>query len=275
MRSAFHAMPTATLRALADALRLGRLPAPVTSAGLAKVGIYGVPSGLTGEIDAGLAGFGAAGLAWGIDRLVEEREAHVAARPELVWTGPETSGAGSRDTSVVVSELFRSAERSVLVATYAVYQGTQVFALLAERMQALPELSARLFLNVARPAHTPPNLSEAQLVRAFAERFAGEDWPAGVRLPELFYDPRALSPDPGPRACLHAKCIVVDDARSFVSSANFTEAAQERNIETGVLIDDPSFARGLRDQFEALVTAGLLRRAPLPRMMPGTVMEQA
>ncbi len=265
MRSAFHEMPTATLRALADALRLGRLHAPVTSAGLAKVGIYGAASGLAAEVDAGLAGFGATGLAWGIDRLVEEREAHVACRPELVWTGPETPGAGSRDTSVVVSELFRSAERSVLVATYAVYQGTQVFALLAERVQALPELSVRLFLNIPRPANTPPNVSEAHIVRTFAERFAAEDWPEGVRLPELFYDPRSLSPEPGPRACLHAKCIVVDDARAFVTSANFTEAAQERNIEAGVLLDDPSFARGLRDQFESLVTAGRLRRIPVVR----------
>jgi phosphatidylserine/phosphatidylglycerophosphate/cardiolipin synthase-like enzyme len=262
VRSVLHEMPTATLRALADALRVGRLHAPVTSAGLARVGIYGVPSGLTAEIDAGLVGFGAAGLAWGIDRLVEEREAHAASRPELVWTGPETAGAGSRDTSVVVAELFRSAERSVLVATYAVYQGTQVFALLAERMQALPELSVRLFVNIPRPAGCPPNVGEAHLVRAFAERFAAEDWPAGVRLPELFYDPRSLSPDPGPKACLHAKCIVVDNARVFVTSANFTEAAQERNIETGVLVNDPSVARGLRDQFESLVTAGRLRRVP-------------
>jgi phosphatidylserine/phosphatidylglycerophosphate/cardiolipin synthase-like enzyme len=30
---------------------------------------------------------------------------------------------------------------------------------------------------------------------------------------------------------------------SFVTSANFTEAAQERNIEAGVLLDDGTFAR--------------------------------
>lgn len=262
MRSSLHDMPTATLRTLAEALRLGRLQAPVSSAGLAKVGIYGVPAGLTAEIDAGLASFAALGLAWGIDRLVEEREAHASSRPELVWTGPETPGAGSRDTSVVVEELFRSAQRSALVATYAIYQGAKVFALLAERMRAVPELSVRLFVNIPRPPGCPPNVGEAHLVRAFAERFAAEDWPAGVRLPELFYDPRSLSADPGPKACLHAKCIVVDDSRAFVSSANFTEAAQERNIETGVLVNDASFARGLRDQFESLVTAGLLRLVP-------------
>jgi phosphatidylserine/phosphatidylglycerophosphate/cardiolipin synthase-like enzyme len=262
VRSVLHDLPTATLRALGDALRLGRLQAPVTSAALAKVGVYGVASGLTVEIDAGLLGFSGAGLAWGIERLVAEREGHLAARPELVWTGPETPGAGSRDTSVVVEELFGGAERSVLVATYAIYQGAQVFSVLAQRMQALPDLSVRVFVNIPRPAACPPNVSEAQVVRSFTDRFVAQDWPPGVRLPELFYDPRALSAEPGPKACLHAKCIVVDDRRAFITSANFTEAAQERNIESGVLVNDAHVARALRDQFESLVTAGLLKHAP-------------
>jgi phosphatidylserine/phosphatidylglycerophosphate/cardiolipin synthase-like enzyme len=100
-------------------------------------------------------------------------------------------------------------------------------------------------------------------VRAFAERFAAHDWPHGVRLPELFYDARSLSPEAGPKACLHAKCIVVDDARAFVTSANFTEAAQERNIEVGLLVADASLAGALRSQFDALLLAGALTRLPL------------
>jgi hypothetical protein len=42
---------------------------------------------------------------------------------DLVTTGPEAGGVAKRNTAVVVSELFRGAERSVLVAGYAVYQG--------------------------------------------------------------------------------------------------------------------------------------------------------
>jgi phosphatidylserine/phosphatidylglycerophosphate/cardiolipin synthase-like enzyme len=61
---------------------------------------------------------------------------------------------------------------------------------------------------------------------------------------------------------LHAKCVVVDDRMAFVSSANFTEAAQQRNIEAGVLMTNPQFARSLRTQFEVLVSHGLRRRMP-------------
>lgn len=263
MASSFHALPTAGLRALSEALRCGRLGAPVTAVGMARVGLGHLPGSTITDLQALIEqGLTPAAIAWGLDRLVAERELQTAAhRTELVWTGPEVPGAGSRDTSVVVRELLSGAERSVLLSTYAIFQGAQVFKVLADRMAAIPDLSVRMFVNISRPSGS--QATEAQLLRAFAERFAAEDWPAGAGLPELFYDPRALSALPGPKAVLHAKCIVVDDCRAFVTSANFTEAAQERNIEAGILVGDPAFARALRDQFESLVEAGLLRRLPL------------
>ena len=45
-----------------------------------------------------------------------------------------------------------------------------------------------------------------------------------------------------------------------MTSANFTEAAQERNIEAGVLVRSPAFAQALSAQFETLLHAGALRR---------------
>ena len=46
---------------------------------------------------------------------------------------------------------------------------------------------------------------------------------------------------------------VVDDMAAFVRSANFTEAAHERNIEAGVLVRDAGFARSLSGQFDRFV----------------------
>ncbi|BDA75995.1 hypothetical protein CAL7716_101610 (plasmid) [Calothrix sp. PCC 7716] len=73
---------------------------------------------------------------------------------------------------------------------------------------------------------------------------------------------RTLKIGTGAKACLHAKCVVVDEERLFVTSANFTEAAHERNIEAGVLIADTVAAKAMRAQFETLVTRGVLRKAP-------------
>lgn len=44
---------------------------------------------------------------------------------------------------------------------------------------------------------------------------------------------------------MHAKCVVTDETAAFLTSANFTEAAQERNIEVGLLSREPRIAAAL------------------------------
>ena len=55
---------------------------------------------------------------------------------------------------------------------------------------------------------------------------------------------------------MHAKTIVVDSHRVFVCSANFTEAAQQRNVEVGMLIDSAPIANQLTQFFETMQAAG-------------------
>jgi len=62
------------------------------------------------------------------------------------------------------------------------------------------------------------------------------------------------------RTSLHAKCVIIDRSKALVSSANFTEAAQVRNIEVGVLIKSPRFAGQLADHFLSLADSGALKR---------------
>jgi phosphatidylserine/phosphatidylglycerophosphate/cardiolipin synthase-like enzyme len=118
-----------------------------------------------------------------------------------------------------------------------------------------------MFLNVDRPK--ADTSSEAEILKRFADRFRDQQWP-GKRTPTVYYDPRAveLHERGEKRASLHAKCVIVDDAKALVTSANFTEAAQERNIEAGVLVERPGFAVALRKQFDGLVAGGWLRRVP-------------
>ena len=152
---------------------------------------------------------------------------------DLVWTGPEAPGIVNRDTSVVVREMFQSARQSVLDRRLRRLPGPVIFKELAERMDQNPELQVQMYLDIQRPHHDQSSPSE--LVRVFADRFVRNEWP-GRRLPKLYYDPRSLETDHTKRASLHAKCVVVDEEQAFVSSANFTEAAQTKNIEVGVLL---------------------------------------
>lgn len=176
----------------------------------------------------------------------------------LVWTGPDVGGASSRDTGVVVRETFDRAERSILIAGFAIYQGKRVFERLAQRMEQIPELVVRMFLHVERK-YQDTTASE-QLLAQFAHEFRTNQWP-GKRLPQVYYDPRTLEVGPK-RASLHAKCVVVDERWLLIGSANFTEAAQERNIEVGVWIEDRALSQMLVRQFEGLVAAKQLVRVP-------------
>lgn len=65
-------------------------------------------------------------------------------------TGPEAGGVANHSTGVVVADLFRSAQRSVLVASYAIYQGKKIFRSLAERMNQNFYFMVRMFLDVPR-----------------------------------------------------------------------------------------------------------------------------
>jgi phosphatidylserine/phosphatidylglycerophosphate/cardiolipin synthase-like enzyme len=181
---------------------------------------------------------------------------------DLVWTGPEAPGIVNRDTSVVVREMFQSARKSVLIAGYAVYQGHVIFKELAARMDQNPSLQVQMHLDIRRPPNDHSNPSE--LTRLFADRFAQKEWP-GHRLPTLYYDPRSLETDHAKRASLHAKCVVVDEERAFVSSANFTKAAHTKNIELGIQIISPSFARRVVQHFESLAASRLVSPIPVPK----------
>jgi phosphatidylserine/phosphatidylglycerophosphate/cardiolipin synthase-like enzyme len=172
---------------------------------------------------------------------------------DLVTTSPEVNGQTDRDTSVVVGDLFRNARESVLVAGYAVYQGQKVFQALANRMEEVPTLAVRMYLDVQRkPADTT---CDSELVRRFVHQFRAAQWPAGKHLPEIYYYPASLTQGQRTGAALHAKCIVVDGQSVYISSANFTEAAQQRNIEVGILVHSFDLADRVIRFFNGLVSA--------------------
>jgi len=250
-----------SLLGLAQALEAGRLKPPYRVSAMRKY----VPSEHEQEVTAELVELQASGMRPAhiatLARLLAEERASSQAitdRLELVWSGLTGMPSQSRDTGVVVQQLFREAKKSVLIASFAVDKGAKaeaLFGTLAQRMDEDPELQVRLFLNVHRTYGD--ETSATVLLHRFAKSFTDEIWP-GERMPEVYHDPRSLETGGYERSCLHAKCIVVDDERALISSANFTEAAQERNIEAGVLVADDSVAERIRWQFEGMIEAGVL-----------------
>ena len=260
MTSALTQLSDIDLRSLKTAIETRRISPPFTEIQVSRVlSRQHAPAVTQCLKDLDTRGFEAAHLALTIDLLLHDRSTGMRSEPavDLVTSGPEAPGITNRDTAVVVRELFRHAEHSVLLFGYAVYQGDEVFQALAERMEERPELAVRLFLNIARPDGdtTPPDI----LVSRFAQRFRDSQWPAGHRLPEVFYDPRSVAMDA--RSSLHAKSVVVDRRHVFVSSANFTRAGQERNIEVGLKLESQWLADQLTRHFQLLVENNLAQIA--------------
>ena len=249
------------LLALADALATGKYQLAEGARGLAPFLPEGHDQTAADELHALAAeGMLPSHLALVLRALAAERgEAQaIADRTELVWSGDELP-AQTRSTAVVVQQLFEEAKEAVLVASYAFDHGAgreNLFARLAARMDAEPGLRARFFVNVER--RYGDGRTNDDLLAAFATTFRERIWP-GRRLPEVFFDPRALVLG-SERACMHAKCVVIDESVAFVTSANFTEAAHQRNFEAGMLVRDRRIAGVLAQQFEGLVAVGLLGR---------------
>jgi len=181
---------------------------------------------------------------------------------ELVLSGPDVPGIQTGDTAATMRRLIDEAEAEVLLVGYALHNVRDLFERLAKRLAAAPAFRVVLCFDVGRPRNDTS--LDSEIVRRFAHDFRKRHWPWQA-LPQLFYDPRALDLDAKKRATLHAKCIVTDRSRALITSANFTEAAQRRNIEAGVLVCDPAIAERLVGYFEALMANGLLVPCGLSR----------
>lgn len=250
------------LDSLAQAIEAKRLNLPFSGSSLTRV-LPGVPGdALASSLNAIAASsaLSEAGISLLVRGVLQDRNLRsaMAAEIELVATGPDVIGLLHRETSVVVHDLFAHAETSVLIAGYAVYQGQRVFKALSDRMLVRPKLVVRMFLDIRRaPGDTT---ASAEIVRGFVARFMQDDWPHGSRPPEIYFDTRSLEQLSAARSSLHAKCIVVDGKTALVSSANFTEAAQNRNIELGLLTRRADIAHQIVQFFDQLVESKTLQR---------------
>lgn len=260
MMESLHRLSTNDLRKVSSAFRGQRLKMPVTVAGLSVYSLANPHELISDLASLHSSGFNEPQVAVLIDAIIDARSKAKAVDElvDLVASGPDLPGIMNRDTSVVVQQLFRDAKQSVLVVGYSVYQGTQVFATLAEEMSRKPGLNVIMCLNVGRDGQD--SRTDYEIRHRYITQFKKKQWPEGYALPKLYFDPRAIDPDPSKRASLHAKCIVTDKRYAFVSSANFTERGQKRNIEIGLRVDSPHIAEGISNYILNLIDEQVLQK---------------
>lgn len=198
------------------------------------------------------------GRGWNLSQLAEVAEAIADGRRatnsadalfDLVLSGPDVPGIPTRDTGAVMHALLAEARHEVLLVGYAIHNAKHIFQPLAQRMALDPSLQVTCCLDIRR-SRNDTSLS-VEIVRRFAQDFCRNHWPWPPK-PKVFFDPRSLEPHGGQRSSLHAKCIVVDRSAALVTSANFTDAAQERNIECGIVVRHIPLVHRIAEYFEGL-----------------------
>jgi phosphatidylserine/phosphatidylglycerophosphate/cardiolipin synthase-like enzyme len=255
-RSVLHELSSDSLRALAASLRQGPLATGLTDNTLHQI------AGANAEhlrifLETLLCdGWPRSALSRLALEIAEAREQRgdPSLLFELVLSGPDAPGVPTQDTAATMRALIQDAREEILLIGYAVHNARSLFLPLAERMEHIPSLRVELYLDISR-TYNDTSL-DSEIVRRFALEFRATHWPWPA-LPALYYDPRALTQG-RERASLHAKCIIVDRTSALVTSANFTEAAQKRNIEVGVLMRHRSHAERLASYFHGLRAAGQL-----------------
>jgi phosphatidylserine/phosphatidylglycerophosphate/cardiolipin synthase-like enzyme len=256
------ALPDGALRAFAHGLRSGSLSAGSSAPRLREA--LGIDAESATRLRAELASGECDGtaLAFACECALAARKdaatAEVSRLIDIVLSGPVVEGVEMRDTAVVFASLMREAREEVLVTSFVAGYARELLAPLADFLDESPARRATIVLNFQRGSDTTIT---SELATRLAEDFWTRQWPRGTRRPRLCYDPRGLAMEKEARATMHAKVVVIDRRKAFVTSANLTPRAHGENIELGVLIDHAPTAARIVRYFEALILNSTLATA--------------
>ena len=165
---------------------------------------------------------------------------------ELVWTGPRTGLIPTRRTEQVMLEVVESSKSDAFLVTYVFYKAESVLDALNAAVGRGVDVRILLESSVG---HKGPAAGEGP--RALAEAIPG----AVVYV----WHPAAREDAEVRPGSVHAKCAVADRRLAFVTSANLTSAAMERNMELGLLIRGGPVPDQLRSHLDALVATGVIQ----------------
>jgi phosphatidylserine/phosphatidylglycerophosphate/cardiolipin synthase-like enzyme len=168
----------------------------------------------------------------------------------LVLSGPDVPGIPVVDTATVARSLFVEARSEVLVCSFVVYPIPDFFTPLVEKMKGNSDFKVRFIVDVSHERKSPDEPLPL-VANRFRRRFLETCWLGGTP-PELLHDPRPFSEDESLRGVQHSKIVLIDRCAALVTSANFTQAAQSKNIEAGFLTRDRHQVERIADYFDAL-----------------------
>ena len=156
---------------------------------------------------------------------------------ELVWTGPTPPFVSARRTEQALLQVINAARATLFITSFVAYDISSI-------VKALNEASARgvlisMLLELSQEhggSISIDAIGKMKVLVPSARLYAWQD------KAEEFSDGR-----------VHAKVAVADGNICFITSANLTGFAMERNMEAGVLISGGNIPRLLNEHLGSLV----------------------
>lgn len=172
-------------------------------------------------------------------------------RAELCWSGPVISLQGFRSTAEAYRELIATATRSALIVSFALGEVESLRDSLENAI--LRGVQVRFILEdfnvMKQESWRAKFVSLGATILSNSTIFV---WPTSER---RVRDGRVFG-------SMHVKCLVVDEASLLLTSANWSSAAMEDNMELGVIISGPGQATSVVHHFDHLIAAGTLTEIP-------------
>ena len=169
---------------------------------------------------------------------------------EIVWTGPSFQGCTLRRTDQVLLDLIQSAERSLMIITFAAYDIPHVARALQDAAGRNVDIIMILESSESSAGKLSFNALDA-LGAAVSKTARVYVWPLEKREKD----------EAGHHGCLHAKCAIADGKSALISSANLTGHTLNLNMELGLLIRGGDVPSSIADHFRRIIKSGALELA--------------
>ncbi|MDO9053439.1 MAG: DISARM system phospholipase D-like protein DrmC [Gallionella sp.] len=156
---------------------------------------------------------------------------------ELVWTGPTTPSVSARRTEQALLQVINTAKSTLFITSFVAYDVSGIVKALNEASNR--GVSISMLLESSMDHGGSINIDVIGKMKTLvppAKLFAWQD------KTEPFIDGR-----------VHAKVAVADGAVCFITSANLTGHAMEKNMEAGVLITGGHIPRLLDQHLCSLI----------------------
>lgn len=161
---------------------------------------------------------------------------------ELVWTGPTTPFVSARRTEQALLQVINSAEQSLFITSFVAYD----VSIIVKALNAADErgVAISMLLELSKDHGGSITFDTIGKMRTLVPAVKLYAWR------EKF--------DPFSDGRVHAKIAVADGRMCFITSANLTGHAMEKNMEAGVLISGGRISKLLDEHLRSLVNTKIV-----------------